>query len=93
MRVSYFTILALNAASAVVGSPTPEVEVTAPETDVTEIAEDLDKLNELAASAFENAQDIAESKKRGNTCNWSNVRVRREWSVTIVPIPNLEGSC
>lgn len=76
MRVSYFTILALNAASAVVGSP---VEVTAPETDVTEITEDLDKLNELAASAFENAQDIAESKKRGNTCNWSNVRVRREW--------------
>lgn len=79
MRVSYFTILALNAASAVVGSPTPDVEVSTPETDNAEMSEDLDKLNELAASAFENAQDIAESKKRDSTCNWSNVRIRREW--------------
>lgn len=79
MRVSCFTLLALNAATAVVGSPAPIPEVTATESGAPEATESLDQLADLAAAAFENAQDIAESKKRDGTCNWSSVRIRKEW--------------
>ena len=80
MRAGYLAILALNAASAVVASPAPVPEATT-DAGAPEATEGLDQIAELAAAALENAQDILESdaQKRDSTCNWSNIRIRREW--------------
>ncbi|KAF7560785.1 hypothetical protein G7046_g3345 [Stylonectria norvegica] len=78
MRAGFLAVLALNAASSVLAAPQATSEADAPEATVG-----LDQIADLAASAFDQAQDIAQSddnaQKRDNTCNWSNVRIRREW--------------
>lgn len=76
MRAGLLAILTLNAVSAVVGAPAPDAtaDVEAPEA-----TQGLDELADLAAAALEKAEDLAQTKKRGSTCNWSNVRIRREW--------------
>lgn len=75
MRAGFVSLLALNAATGVLAAPqATTIASSAPE--VTNI----DEIKDLAASAYENAQEFVETQaKRGSTCNWSNVRVRREW--------------
>lgn len=78
MHVGFLTILAVQAASAVLGSPVPED--VAPE-------QALDQLASLAQAAYEQAQsDFSDEEvaKRGGTCSWTNIKIRREW---LVPIP------
>ncbi|RSM02270.1 hypothetical protein CDV31_010990 [Fusarium ambrosium] len=76
MRAGFVSLLAINAAAGVLAAPqATTIASSAPE--VTNI----DEIKDLAASAYENAQEFVETQaKRGSTCNWSNVRVRREWN-------------
>lgn len=68
MRPGFVSLLALNA-TGVLAAPSSAPEVT-----------NMDEIKELAASAYENAQEFVEAQaKRGSTCSWGNVRVRREW--------------
>jgi tyrosinase len=74
MRAGFISLLALNAAGVLAAPQATTIDSSAPE--VTNI----DELADLAASAYETAQELAGDKtKRASTCNWSNVRVRREW--------------
>ncbi|KAM0333771.1 hypothetical protein ACHAPQ_005285 [Fusarium lateritium] len=74
MRAGFISLLALNAAGVLAAPQATTIDASAPE--VTNI----DQLADLAAAAYETAQNLSEDKdKRANTCNWSNVRVRREW--------------
>jgi tyrosinase len=74
MRACFISLLALNAAGVLAAPQATSIDASAPE--VTNI----DQLADLAAAAYDTAQELAEDKsKRANTCNWSNVRVRREW--------------
>jgi tyrosinase len=74
MRAGFLSLLALNAAGVLAAPQATTIEASAPE--VTNI----DEIADLAAAAYKTAQDLAGDKtKRASTCNWSNVRVRREW--------------
>ncbi|KAM0417165.1 hypothetical protein ACHAPT_012874 [Fusarium lateritium] len=75
MRAGLVSLLALNAAGVLAAPQATTIDSSAPE--VTNI----DEIKDLAASAYDNAQEFVETQaKRGSTCNWSNVRVRREWN-------------
>lgn len=80
MRAGYLTILAFKAAYAVMSSPAPVPHETT-EAAAVETTVGVVQLADLAASAFDQAQAIAESNphKRSSTCSWSNIRIRREW--------------
>lgn len=75
MHVGFLTILALQAASAVLAKPVPE-----------DVAPDaaIDQLASLAQDAYDQAEtDLSDetASKRDGTCTWSNIKVRREWLV------------
>ncbi|KAK7432544.1 hypothetical protein QQZ08_000751 [Neonectria magnoliae] len=76
MRVSFVTILALNVASGVLAAPqATTISASAPE--VTNI----DQISSLAQDAYDQAQELVQdAEKRGSTCSWSNIRIRREWN-------------
>ncbi|KAF4344290.1 monophenol monooxygenase (tyrosinase) [Fusarium beomiforme] len=74
MRAGFISLLALNAAGVLAAPQATTIGSSAPE------AININELADLAAAAYETAQGLAGDKtKRANTCNWSNVRVRREW--------------
>lgn len=76
MHAGFLAILAVQAASAVLATPTA--------TDPT-----LDQLSDLAQSAYDQAQtelDDDAVSKRGGSCSLSNVRIRREWFVRSRPL-------
>lgn len=75
MRASFLTVLALNAASGVLAAPAGS-STTAAAPEIT----NLDEITSLAQAAYDQAQELAQSaEKRGSTCSWSNIRIRREW--------------
>ncbi|KAM0354217.1 hypothetical protein ACHAPU_001255 [Fusarium lateritium] len=74
MRAGFISLLALNAVGVLAAPQATTIDASAPE--VTNI----DELDDLAAAAYDTAKSLAGDKsKRDSTCNWSNVRVRREW--------------
>lgn len=76
MRASFLTVLALNAASGVLAAPAGSSTTPAAAPEVT----NLDEITSLAQAAYDQAQELAQSaEKRGSTCSWSNIRIRREW--------------
>lgn len=77
MRASFLTVLALNAASGVLAAPAGSSTTPAAAPEVT----NLDEITSLAQAAYDQAQELAQSaEKRGSTCSWSNIRIRREWN-------------
>lgn len=75
MRSSFLGFIALQAASAVLGNPVP--------------ASEYEQLAALAQSAFEKTKseiDGGEIQRRGGTCSWYNVKIRREWYVSLSPV-------
>lgn len=79
MRSVWLGALALQAVSAVLATPTPQTteQVT---------SDGFDQLAAIAQSAFDTTKsevDNGDIQKRGGTCAWHNVRVRREWCVSI----------
>ncbi|SPO00297.1 related to monophenol monooxygenase (tyrosinase) [Cephalotrichum gorgonifer] len=67
MRAGFFTLLALQAASAVLAAPTTTEE---------------EQLANLAQLAFDQSKAELEDQtvtKRSGTCSWSNIKIRREW--------------
>ncbi|KAK0733780.1 hypothetical protein B0T26DRAFT_631881 [Lasiosphaeria miniovina] len=94
MRATCLAVLALQAASAVLGSPVPQDQEDGSSLVVTsDPAVDLEQLQTLAAEALQKAQegvseDEAARKKRGDTsvdkrsdppCTLLNLKIRREW--------------
>ncbi|RKK06848.1 hypothetical protein BFJ66_g16996 [Fusarium oxysporum f. sp. cepae] len=74
MRAGFISLLALNTASVLAAPQATTIDSSTPE--VTNI----DEIADLATAAYEATQGLAKDKtKRASTCNWSNVRVRREW--------------
>ncbi|KZL85207.1 tyrosinase central domain protein [Colletotrichum incanum] len=79
MRISIFGLLAFSAASfaqarSISRSTDPNVD--------QKTAEELQKLASLAQAAFDETRsqiETGEIQKRGSTCTWQNIRVRREW--------------
>ncbi|RGP65856.1 tyrosinase [Fusarium sporotrichioides] len=75
MRAGFLSLVALNAASILAAPQPTTIDASAPE--VTNI----DEIADLAAAAYKTAQGLSGGKtKRANTCDWSKVRVRREWN-------------
>ncbi|RGP60415.1 tyrosinase [Fusarium longipes] len=75
MRAGFLSLLAFNAAGVLAAPQATTIDASAPE--VTNI----DEIADLAAAAYKTAQELSGDKtKRASTCNWSNVRVRREWN-------------
>jgi len=73
MKAGYFGLLVLQAATAVVASPTP-AETERAQEDVFNLAEQAYKAAEQEAKSNEL------SKRTGDdTCSWNNIRIRREW--------------
>jgi tyrosinase len=74
MRAGFLSLVALNTASVLAAPKPTTIDASAPE--VTNI----DAISDLAAAAYKTAQELSGGKtKRANTCDWSKVRVRREW--------------
>lgn len=76
MRAGFLAVAA--AASGVLALPQA---VTTTESSSPEVT-NIDEIYNLAQSAYDQAQELAsdsESTKRGSTCSWSNIRIRREW--------------
>ncbi|KAF4983406.1 hypothetical protein FZEAL_1135 [Fusarium zealandicum] len=72
MRAGLFSLLA---AGVLAAPPATTLSSAAPE------VKNIDRISDLAAAAYENAHEFAEAQsKRDSTCNWGNIRVRREWN-------------
>lgn len=83
MRSAWLGALALQA-SAVLASPTPQT--------TSQVAGNgFDQLAAIAQSAFDKTKsevDNGEIQKRDGSCDWDNVRIRREWCVlSQLPMP------
>lgn len=71
MRAEFLSLLALNAVSVLAAPKPSTVGASAAE------ATQLEEIADLAAAAYKTAQKT----KAAGTCDWSKVRVRREWYV------------
>ncbi|KAH6889819.1 hypothetical protein B0T10DRAFT_513009 [Thelonectria olida] len=75
MRAGFLTVLA--AASGALALPQA---VTTTESSSPEVT-NIDEISDLAQSAYDQAQSlVSDAAKRGSTCSWSNIRIRREWN-------------
>ncbi|CEF74207.1 hypothetical protein SNK03_002286 [Fusarium graminearum] len=70
MRAEFLSLLALNAVSVLAAPKPSTVGASAAE------ATQLEEIADLAAAAYKTAQKT----KAAGTCDWSKVRVRREWN-------------
>ncbi|KAK6209976.1 hypothetical protein QIS74_11560 [Colletotrichum tabaci] len=71
-------LLAIQAASAVLGNPVPQANDGA----AAAAAEGIEKLAALAQSAYEKSEEMISSgeiQKRGSSCSLGNIKIRREW--------------
>ncbi|OLN81434.1 Tyrosinase 12 [Colletotrichum chlorophyti] len=70
-------LLALQAASAVLGKPVPQADPGA-----EDAAQGIEQLTALAQTAYEKSEELinnGEIQKRGSSCSLANLKIRREW--------------
>ncbi|WYZ40990.1 hypothetical protein EsH8_IV_001331 [Colletotrichum jinshuiense] len=77
MHALTLVVVALEAASAVLGNPLPQTDDGA-----AAAAEGIEQLTALAQAAYEKSEELINSgeiQKRGSSCSLGNIRIRKEW--------------
>ncbi|KAK3682836.1 hypothetical protein B0T22DRAFT_445004 [Podospora appendiculata] len=77
MRLTHLSALAIQVVSLVAAAGPADRPV--------KVADPFAQLDDLAKVAYQRLEAEAKTQEGGNTCNWKNVKIRREWGALTKP--------